>query len=59
MIEPGGATYDAATYPLADAPLERLYLRADGRLDPEPPGTDEPSDGGDAMVQENQEDAEH
>ncbi|MCB1268887.1 MAG: CocE/NonD family hydrolase [Microthrixaceae bacterium] len=45
VIEPGGTTYDAATYPLVDAPLERLYLRADGRLDPEPPGTDEPSDG--------------
>lgn len=43
--------------------LKRAESRASAAPEPASPpkadGTDEPSDGGDAMVQENQEDAEH
>lgn len=45
VIEPGGATYDSGTYPLAEAPLTRLWLRDQGRLAPDPAATAEGSDG--------------
>lgn len=44
VIEPGGASYDASTYPLADAPTRRLWLREGGRLTPDAPISDEPTD---------------
>lgn len=39
VIEPGGATYDAATYPLTGATVERFWLRPDGQLSDRPDPT--------------------
>ncbi|MBJ7328982.1 MAG: CocE/NonD family hydrolase [Solirubrobacteraceae bacterium] len=44
VIEPGGRTYDTATYPLAEATLERLYLRGGRRLTADGPGQGERPD---------------
>lgn len=44
VLEPGGARYDAATYPLADARVMRLHLRSERRLLPEPPSGPEPGE---------------
>lgn len=44
VIEPGGARYDAATYPLADAAPRRLWLREGGRLTSDAPSAEEPTD---------------
>ncbi|WP_019629760.1 CocE/NonD family hydrolase [Actinomadura atramentaria] len=44
VIEPGGATYSTADYPLADAPARKLYLRSGGRLTADAPGGGEPGD---------------
>ncbi len=44
VIEPGGVTYDAAAYPLADAPTSRLWLREGGRLTADAPSAEEPTD---------------
>lgn len=47
VIEPGGARYDAARYPVEDARTTRLYLQPGGALEPTPAG---PGDGGDPVV---------
>lgn len=44
IIEPGGESYQASTYPLSGAHTERLWLRAEGRLAQEAPSTAEPAD---------------
>lgn len=40
VIEPGGAPYSVATYPVADAPFERVYLQPDERLGSARPAED-------------------
>ena len=44
VVEPGGAAYDASSYPLADATTRRLWLRSDDALAVTPPTADEPAD---------------
>jgi putative CocE/NonD family hydrolase len=44
VIEPGGDTYDAATYPLGESHVERLWLRSERRLTTDPPTAGEPTD---------------
>lgn len=44
IIEPGGSSYDADTYPLADATVERLWLREGRELADAPPVAGEPGD---------------
>ncbi|POM24949.1 Cocaine esterase [Actinomadura rubteroloni] len=38
VVEPGGAKYSTATYPLSDARLQRLSLQSGGRLTSDAPG---------------------
>lgn len=44
VIEPGGATYDTASYPVADAAITRRWLRSGGALSATPPTGSEPTD---------------
>ena len=44
VVEPGGASYDASTYPLDDARTERLWLREHGTLATGGPEAPEPDD---------------
>lgn len=44
VIEPGGSSYRASTYPLADVERVRLNLRSGGRLTADGPDGDEPAD---------------
>ncbi|NLA34774.1 MAG: CocE/NonD family hydrolase [Actinobacteria bacterium] len=44
IVESGGNEYRAATYPLADASVQRWWLRRDGALAQDPPSGDEPAD---------------
>ncbi|MFT4035464.1 MAG: CocE/NonD family hydrolase [Patulibacter sp.] len=46
--EPGGTTYDTATYPLTEAAVNRLYLKPAGQLDGAAPQT--PAISGDQIV---------
>ena len=44
VVEPGGAEYDASTYPLSDATTKRLWLHRGDALIPTPPTAPEPGD---------------
>lgn len=44
VIEPGGTTYDADTYPLSDATVKRLWLGTDRHLSDAAPTSAEPPD---------------
>ncbi|RZS45186.1 hypothetical protein EV193_1011073 [Herbihabitans rhizosphaerae] len=44
VIEPGGARYEAATYPVDPDTTSRLHLRAGDRLSPQPPAAQEKPD---------------
>lgn len=44
VIEPGGASYDTASYPTADATTNRLWLRSANRLSNDAPNGAEPTD---------------
>lgn len=44
IVEPGGNTYGAATYPLADAGVGRLWLRSEGELSSDAPDAVEEPD---------------